>query len=387
MPKRYVNVIALCLLLCTCVRAQNNLTGRILDMVTKEPVPFATVYLDGTSIGETTNDEGAFVLKGVRLPATLVVSHLSYETKYLELTKPGPLGDLLLSPRDAVISGVEVTEKNLREETLAEFTRLLLGTDEWAEGATILNDEVLVFDRDYTYKTVRVRSELIRKRLLKKNRSDAKWSLDGSEYSYPNPDNLKAKSQGIMKVSLPHLGYTLRMDLNSFVSDYETRYTSYLGTFYFQEDNPITSRHIRNRNRAYYGSGMHFARALMAGKLEENGFQAYSVSRNQANGQEVIAEADLSKFLIKGKDGISYLVGLKDREFAILYYADSRSRPLPRAKWKRAQPVQSRMIVQANKCALLDGGIFGDTHLIFTGNIGARSLAWALPADFVLQAD
>lgn len=387
MLKPYLTFLALCLSFCTCVSAQNTLTGRVLDSLSQEPVPFATVYLDGTSIGETTNDDGTFSLKGLRLPATLVISHLAYETEYMELVKPGSLGDILLRPREAVISGVEVRDQNLRGKTLAEFTRLLLGQDEWAAGSSIRNDEVLEFDRDYTEKTVQVHNDNMRRRLEKMNRSVARWNKDKSEYTYGKPMNLKAKSRGILKVRLPHLGYSLRMDLNSFLSDYNTRFTSSLGTYFFEEDKNVTDRHRRNRERAYYGSGMHFGRALLAGTLEENGFQVVAVAKGEKMKSGKMAEIDLTKFLLKRNDGTTLLAGLKDREFAILYYSDNRSRPLTKAKWRRSQPVQSRLLVRSNKCILLEGGVFGDTNLIFTGNIGARSLAWALPADFVLEEE
>lgn len=376
-------LLALGLFLCTCVSAQNNLTGRILDSLTKQPVPFATVYLDGTSIGQITGDDGTFSLKGVSLPATLVVSHLSYATAYMELAEPGPLGDITISPSKAVLSGVEVRDENLRGKTLAEFTRLLLGRDEWAEEASLLNDAVLEFDRDYTDRTIKVKNDAIRRRLEKSNRPGASWNEGRTEYSYGKPLNLKAKSRGILKIRLPHLGYTLRMDLNSFLMDYNTGYTSYLGTYYFAEDAKITDRHQRNRKRAYYGSGMHFARSLLNGTLEENGFKVLSVSKGGPVRDEKVAEVDLSKFLVKGDGGFNFLVGLEGREFAILYYADDRSRPLPQAKWRRSQPVQSRLLVRSNKCILLDSGVFGDTNLVFNGNIGVRSLAWALPAGFV----
>jgi hypothetical protein len=387
MLKPHLTILALCLFLCTCVSAQNILTGRILDSLTSEPIPFATVYLDGTSIGETTGDDGTFSLKGMRLPATLVVSHLAYQTEYIELVKASSLGDIILSPREAIIYGVEIRDQNLRGKTLAEFTRLLLGQDEWAVGSSIRNDEVLGFDRDYTEKTIQVRNDNMRQRLEKMNRSVSRWNKDKSEYTYGKPTNLKAKSRGILKVHLPHLGYSLRMDLNTFLSDYKTGYTSYLGTYFFEEDTKPTVGQRRNRERAYYGSGMHFARALLSGTLEENGFQVFTVSKDEQGKRENVAEVDLGASLVKSGNGTNTLVGLEGREFAILYYADGRSHPLPKNKWRRNKPIQSRVLAQSNKCVIYKGGIFGDTNLVFNGNIGSRSLAWALPVDFVLETE
>jgi hypothetical protein len=380
-------LLALCLLLSTCASAQNFLTGRVIDSLTNEPIPFATVYLDGTSIGEITGDDGVFNLSGVRLPARLVVSHLAYKTVYLDPTAYGEMGDIIVGPSEAVIQGVEVTDGNLRGKTLAEFTRLLLGNDQWTAEASLLNDEVIEFDRDYAEKTISVSNDKLRERLKKRNRPGARWNEDETIYTYGRAENLKAKTRSILKIRLPHLGYTLSMDLNSFLSDYSTGYTSYLGTFYFAADKKVTSRHRTNRNRAYYGSGMHFARSLLGDSMEANGFKVYAITKGKEGTREQTSEIDLTKYLVKQEDGVNYLVGLDDREFAILYYADNRYRPLPTNKWRRAKPVQSRLFVRANKCLILSSGVFGDTNLVFNGNIGARSIAWALPADFVLEEE
>jgi len=359
----------------------------VIDSLTQEPIPFATVYLDGTSIGEITGNDGIFNLSGVRLPARLVVSHLSYKTVFQDVTIAGELGDIIVAPSEAVIEGVEVTDGNLRRKTLAEFTRLLLGNDQWSASSSLLNDEVIEFDRDYTEKTLTVRSEKMRERLKKQNRPGVSWNENETQYTYVKAENLKAKTQGLLKISLPHLGYTLSMDLNTFLSDYSSGYTSYLGTFFFADEKKVTDRHRRNRKRAYYGSGMHFARSLLSDSLEENGFSVYAISKGQNGKAEQTTEVDLTKYLAKGEDGFNHLVGLDGKQFAVLYYADGRYRPLPKNKWRRAQPVQSRVFVRANKCLILDSGVFGDTNLVFNGNIGARSMSWALPADFVLEED
>ncbi len=378
-------LFALCLLLCTCVSAQNTLTGRVIDSLTNEPIPFVTVYLDGTSIGEITGDDGSFSLRGARLPATLVVSHLAYKTVSLAPTKLGSLGDVIMAPNQAVIKGVKVTDENQRDKNLAELTRFLLGNDQWTAGSSLLNDEVIMFDRDYTERTIPVNNDGLRKRLKKRNRSGASWNEDETVYTFGKAENLKANTLSILKLRLPHLGYTVSMDLKSFLSDYKTGYTSYLGTYFFAADEKETDRHRRNRKRAYYGSGMHFARSLLSDSLEENGFKVYAVTDAVDGKEEQISEIDLTKFLAKGEGGANHLVGLNDRTFAILYYADGSYRPLPKNQWRKAKPVQSRVYVRANKCLIIDGGVFGDTSLVFNGNIGRRSIAWALPRDFVLE--
>lgn len=370
-------------LLCTQLIAQQQISGTITDGANGEPIAFATVYLDGTSKGEVTGDDGTFSLSGVVLPATLVISHLNYQNQTLPLSSAtGPLA-IRLVPAEEMLVGVEVTDGNLRQQTVTEFKKLLLGTDDWAGKSTIRNDEVLRFDRDYREMTVEVNNDYMRNLLVERDRPDGRWSIDGSKYSYDEAENLKAVSRGPLVIRLPHLGYTLRMDLNAFEAEYFTGRRAYLGTFYFVSDTKLKARHRKNRERAYLGSAMHFARALLAGNLVENGFKVVEVTKNQETGSDIVRDIALAGYLHQRGENSWELRGLAGRRFVILYYADGKNRPLAEDKWSRAQPVQSRFFVEENKCILLAGGAFGDATIAFSGYIGNLGLAWMLPVDYV----
>jgi hypothetical protein len=365
--------------------AQTNLSGTLTDAVTGEPVAFATVYLDGTSKGEVTGDDGSFLLREINLPATLVVSHLNYVNQTLAVTNVSQPLAIRLAPSEEMLASVEITDQNLRERTLAEFKNLLLGTDNWGKSSSLLNDEVLRFDRDYVEKTIVVRTENMRKLLLARAHTDARWSEDGKKYYHALPENLKAVTVAPLEVALPHLGYVLRMDLNQFVAQYAEGRRAYLGTFFFADDEVVKRKHLRNRQRAYLGSTMHFARSLLANALSTNGFQVVEVIKDSTTKEETFQEIDLSTHLHQINEKIWELRGLSGRSFAVLYYADNKQRPLPPWKWKRAQPAQSSFYVEADSCVLFAGGVFGDATIAFAGYMGTRGLAWLLPVDYVLE--
>ncbi|MBC6995113.1 carboxypeptidase-like regulatory domain-containing protein [Neolewinella lacunae] len=364
-------------------QAQGTLSGTVTDAQTGEPLGFATVYLDGTSKGDVTDEAGRFTLANVVLPANLVISHLSYTNQVLALTAdPGPLS-IRMEARERVLAGVEVTDRNLRQKTLAEFKTLLLGADEWGEQSTFQNDNVLRFDRDYRPQTIQVHNERMRQLLLSAERSDGRWSADGSTYTFEEATNLQAVSNGPLTIRLPHLGYTLQMDLNHFEADYRSGSRTLLGTFFFAPSAKQNAQQRKNRERAYLGSAMHFARALLAGTLTENGFRVLEVSKDSTGRGEIVQDILLRDYLHPGEDGTWELRGLAGRSLAILYYADQQKRPLPPEKWRKQQPVQSRCFVQEDRCLLLAGGAFGDASLTFSGDMGSRGLAWLLPVDYV----
>ena len=59
-------------------QAQNQLSGRVLDGHTHQPVPYASVVVAGTTQGTTSNAEGEFVLSARQLPAKLLAFSLGY---------------------------------------------------------------------------------------------------------------------------------------------------------------------------------------------------------------------------------------------------------------------------------------------------------------------
>lgn len=382
----YVSLITLAFLLVPVILcSQTMLTGQLSDSLTGTPISFSTVYIDGTSTGDVTSDDGTFTLGPVTLPATLIISHLNYHNQIIALASdPGPL-NIRLRSRDEVLVGVEVKDQDLRAKNIKEFKRLLIGSDDWGEKSSVLNTDVISFERDYVEKELKVNNDYMRKRLVERDHPDSRWSIDGKSYFFTDPVNLKATTRSSLRIRLPHLGYTINMDLNSFLAEYRSGRMAYLGTFFFQSDKPLKSRHLKNRKRAYLGSTMHFARALIARDLVGNGFKIVEVTKDPVNGHEALIDVELGSYLKDSPAGGWQLAGLAGREFAVLYYGDKQFRPLPEKKWRRAQPVQSRFFVEFDRCSILSGGAFGDAGIAFSGYMGTRGMAWILPVDYVYE--
>ena len=63
---------------------QGNLKGKVIDKITKQPVPYANVYLQGTPYGTTTDTDGIFMM--TKIPEdlyNLIIEHIQYNS-YLE---------------------------------------------------------------------------------------------------------------------------------------------------------------------------------------------------------------------------------------------------------------------------------------------------------------
>ena len=99
-------------------------SGIVKDSITGEPLPFVSVYFDGSTIGAMTDDNGTFTLQNNQGYTKLAAASLGYDTKFIDL-KPGKKNDnleVLLKPTAFEISEVVVKpkrEKNTRKDNPA----------------------------------------------------------------------------------------------------------------------------------------------------------------------------------------------------------------------------------------------------------------------------
>ena len=88
--KRFL--LALLLFCPTFLSGQNVIKGVVVDSLTQEPLPSATVYVNGTTQGAITDNDGRFELKDVSFPATVVFSFVGYQTQAVDFDRnPGTL--------------------------------------------------------------------------------------------------------------------------------------------------------------------------------------------------------------------------------------------------------------------------------------------------------
>ncbi len=140
----------------TYLFAQNlnwQVSGKVVDK-SKKTVPFANVYINNTSIGTTTDQNGDFSL---RIPARfakidLVISFVGYETlkkTILQLEKKHQ--NLVFTLQTGIeLKEVKVVAKHDNEwrKKWKVFNRGLLGESEFFKDCKILNPEVIVLTYD-----------------------------------------------------------------------------------------------------------------------------------------------------------------------------------------------------------------------------------------------
>jgi hypothetical protein len=111
---------------CTSLCAQTGvITGRVLDSQTLEPLPFANVFVNNTTIGTTTDIDGNFVLKNVSRPSVfdLIISFVGYQSYKQKIS----LSDETLTLRaiKLIASEIQLSDVEVKEKRDTEWEKKL----------------------------------------------------------------------------------------------------------------------------------------------------------------------------------------------------------------------------------------------------------------------
>ncbi|GGG95286.1 hypothetical protein GCM10011416_10980 [Polaribacter pacificus] len=248
--------------------AQTRISGKIVD---KENTPLegASVYLNNTTVGVSTNTEGEFYFTVDDGSYDLIVSYLGFKTIQYSLVTSSYKETLLfkLEESDNVLNEVVITKTKYDDTwrfNLNQFTENFLGRTLIAADCELMNPKTLHFEFDQKTNTLTAVAR----------------------------EPLKIKNKG--------LGYLITFDLVHFSLGLHT--VNYYG--YTKYENLKGSKRKQrkwdeNRKKAYLGSKMHFVRSLIAGNTKEEGYNINQFRRElnpeRPTDQEIAKARELIK--------------------------------------------------------------------------------------------
>lgn len=360
---------------------QTIISGLVKDKSNNEPVPFATVYINGTTIGTNTDNDGIFELKIPDFPTQVIISHISYEKLIFDFERaPDEKLQISLEPVKVEIEAIQVTDKNNRAKNIKEFKEVFLGLDEFGQEAILENEEVLVFEREYATK------EITGIRL-----SDAKGQ---NKTTIKKTRTVKASSKAPLIVDLPKLGYKVQLDLAYFQNNYPQKLgqpntINWLVYSYFQPYESDKKRQIKrwekNRAMAFYHSQQHFFRSLHQGKLAENGYKIMIKKRDTIKNVNTFEPFDIKPHLSYLDDGLLEIRGLKGKEYTIMYYGKTNGRPLDLTFKKGLAPVASYVIFNQDRCFVRADGTVPFYGILLGGPISEKKIGATLPDNYLMD--
>lgn len=108
--------LLICLAFAVGAKSQNTvIKGIVRDSITGEVLPYVSVLFDGTTIGTTTDSDGAFYLSSSSKARRLQVSYLGYANKYLPIV-PGRKYNVTIELAPSTVNLTEVVVKPKKEK-------------------------------------------------------------------------------------------------------------------------------------------------------------------------------------------------------------------------------------------------------------------------------
>jgi hypothetical protein len=225
--------------------AQNKISGRVIDALTKEPLANCNIFINNSTIATSSHEKGDFVIEKISLnEVEIVFRYVGYMTltKKVNFSEVN-LADLEIELRQSVnnFSEVKVSAKRDKawEKLLRRFTLAFLGNSPFAEECKITNP----------------------------------WTLNFEDTN----NELIAKATEPLIIINQALGYEIEFEILTFSSS-KSRYKIF-GNAKFKvldsKSDADKKKWETNRKIAFQSSSQYFFKSLIDNKLKENGFELF----------------------------------------------------------------------------------------------------------------
>ncbi len=348
--------------------AQYTLRGQTLGMERNEPLPLATIYLNNTTLGTSSDVDGNFSLNIPSGSYELVISYTGYKTIVYRLPPEAPDSPLIFKLEPEEIELDEISVSSERDPSwftnVKIFKKHFIGESSEARKTIIENEDKIIIDH------------------LKAEKQ------------------LQAFANEPLVILNEALGYRLEYELENFFFDFEEDLVSYAGYPFFQElegNARQKRRWARARQDTYEGSFMHFARILIAGgNPNDHGFEVRPVKPNykiqdnipataeNPTSQEVtidsllqpyhyFIETNENRYFILFKDKIEVVYNKKRADY---YYRVG-------SKFRAGGLRVSKINLQMESAELdINGSLINPLAAIFEGYWGWEKIGNILPVDY-----
>ena len=309
--------------------------GTIRDKETRQPISYAAIYFDGTSIASYTDDRGSFSLDiKNNFSMSLTISALGYYSTNISDFSPGKVILVYLEPKIFEMRDISINARGnpqIRRENLAIFRREFLGRTRNAKLCEIINEDDIRF------------------------------------VTSADRDTLKAYALKPIFIINRGLGYKITYYLNKFEYIKSAYLNHNIGNSIFDGDtiSGFNKETIKNRRTStYYGSKMHFIRSLWQNDLKAERYIIKDKKR-QLSCKDLVRN-QLTIGPGQTKKNIYYSVALP---------------AIVSIKWEPGK-AESGMEILRNNIFIDRTGYYKGPGIIWHGEMAKQGLADLLPYDY-----
>jgi hypothetical protein len=272
---------------------QYHITGKVIDSLTQKPVAHASVFLNNTSAGSTTKEDGTYDITNVHKGYyELIISVVGFTRHSRDIT----VNSNMNLPGIAIVQLTkelkEVSIGNGRKPKLNKdlelFKKEFLGTSVNAKECKILNPEVI----NLQYNKIGVKEQLTATStdfIEIENKAlgyKIKYQLSDFSYTKATPYGIYKGDNKMYPDGTDDPGSAVKhiqkyAYINHPSNPLESLY--YNGSVLFEElkgSEADIKKWQKARLAVYLGSGKHFLRAVIANRVEEEGFVVRRLKTN-----------------------------------------------------------------------------------------------------------
>lgn len=337
-------------------QAQITISGKVIDSASREPLQGASVFAQNTTLGTVTNKDGEFSLQLKSGGYELIFSFTGYQNKEIRITdnKSQQL-ELEMIKEDKTLGEVVIQSSNEVADGWEKYGDFFLshfiGATPFAEKCTLQNRDAVKF------------------------------------YYYRRSDKLKVLATEPLLINNEALGYDLRYQLDSFVYYYKTDLSAYRGTCFFTEKLGTVSQAMvwkENRDKAYFGSRLHFMRSFYDSTVKQDGFTVDLLDDNDKNKFNRLVNP-LAEEYYSVSDSLDEVEMYYPRKISVTYTkAGPENAYLQQYKLPLDVGVQISYIDILNPVAIKQNGYYYDQKdWINQGYWSWKNLADLLPYDYL----
>lgn len=337
------NVILFFLLFAvTTIYSQIKIDGKVRDS-NQSALIGASVYIDGTTIGTTTDENGSFtIIVPTDINSIIVISYFGFVSQYLDISKAKESLNIILTEDVKALKEIVIQQSPFsRKQMLKFFREQFLGTNSAGSNCVIENEDEIYF-------------EYYIKNFVFKAYADKPLMVTNKYLSYKISYQLVDFQCKFYKISLK----TTEM-LSSL----------YAGTSFFTEVSK-ENKFLKRRAASYQGSSLQLFRNLVAkkwgkeefllfeGKFMTNPDEHFTISENNSSYKVEVTKQN------KGLTKKGFVA-----EFSVLF--DKKE--------------QSKITFFTDTFYVDKFGLFSDYNSIyFSGDIAKRKIGDLLPSDYGL---
>ncbi len=226
-----------------------EIKGTIFDE-NKKPVQGVSIYLDGTTTGTSTDINGEFSIKSLKINTSLIISFVGYETIYVNDPFQNNNQKFYLTVKNESLQEIVIRKELFtRKQKMKVFKAYFLGRTKAGKLCKIMNEDDIDLQYDY------------------------------------DKNILSATSKNPVQIVNSYLGYDVSFDIYKFniffnfksIKETDVSRSLFLGTTLYKttsESEQVTKR----RKHVFYGSKAHFFRNLTKGIWDKKNFLLFKGS-------------------------------------------------------------------------------------------------------------